>query len=469
MVLINFLMKFSNEKSRFIFLFPLIIFLPTIQQINSNFLQSIQTKTSLIQNDYFSSTEINDERSQGANQNCLLIKNNILYDLFDLSNKTRNIELPEGTIIYQFCKNIENFNSPIIYNKTETNTVIKLSGSVFGETNNKNKIVVNEIEKTVTLLLSRGDKCKHNETEFYKFNIILTCDNSFVFEFENINENKNECNFILRAKTKFACGNSDAYFIPEISETKYRILIGIIVCLFGIILGVLSYKFLDYAIYLVCMAAFPFLFKYFLDLFTSNKNQIIFYIVIGTGIIIGAVVAFLLTMKKKFIKIYMCIIGGVLGFLIARLLYDVVIFLIETEYQKIIYYSILSVCILVGIISGIFFARLTCIVGTSTLGGYVLMRGISLFLKGIVDYIDENKIFYYAKTGNYEQIEEEIKPLFYIYPAMWVIFIISFTTIQHKINPKQDDCDDYKDLESKFEKSKLFPEDDPYLERNTEN
>ena len=470
MFLINFISKFPLKKFHFLYLFTLLIFLSNFRQTNYHFLQSIQSKTSFLENNYHSFAEKEDERSQGANQNCLLIKNNIVYDLFDLSNKAYYSEKNGSKITYQFCKNIESFNSPVILNDTETNTIIKLSGSVMGEPNNKNKILINN--STVTLLLSRGEKCKSNTNDFYKFQIILTCNNSIDFVSEEL-EVIDDCNFQINATTKYACENNNIFFISKIIDNEYRILIGVIICILGIILGILSYKFLNLAIYIVCMAAFPSLFYYLCDLLIPNnvENKYLYlYILVGAGIIIGGIVAFLLTMKKKFIKIYMCIIGGVLGFLISKFLYDVVISLIETQYQRILSYLITSICILIGIIFGIFFARVTCIIGTSTLGGYALMRGISFFLKGIVDYIDENKIFYYAsKIGNYEQIAEEIKPLFYIYPGMWVVFIIIFTIIQHKINPKQDDCDDYKELESKFEKSKLFPEDNPDDERVTEN
>ena len=79
------------------------------------------------------------------------------------------------------------------------------------------------------------------------------------------------------------------------------------------------------------------------------------------------------------------------------------------------------------------------------------MRGISLFLQETdVKYIDENKIFDYARTENFEQIKEMISGYFFLYPVLFVLFTAVYLFVQHKINPKSDDVDDYKELESKF-------------------
>ena len=78
------------------------------------------------------------------------------------------------------------------------------------------------------------------------------------------------------------------------------------------------------------------------------------------------------------------------------------------------------------------------------------MRGLSFFLYGKVDYIDEEKLYDFARTGNYEKIADMIVSTFLIYPAILIVLIVVFIIVQIKINPNWKDVDDYKDLNNKF-------------------
>ena len=439
---------FIKKNLKLCFILNIIFYLSLINSINSN-----HHEISFFTNNYFSFQESNaTDLTSGPNENCILIMDSTLYDLTELSNEKRILKNESHIITLQFCKNIGN-KSSVIYTG-EDSKIIRLAGDINGEEKNKNKVKYNSIENAIELHLAKGDKCLNDSSQNYSFVIKLHC-NVKEYKFIGINDyNPNyTCNFEMKAYSKYACGNKDVFVKSEFLKS-YRIYLGIGFCIIGLIIGILGYRNLNIGIILVCVISCPIALKYLIyDLFDIN-DKVALYVIFVIGLIIGGVIAYLLTRRKKYRKIYMCIIGGIFGYLIGTFLYDVLFTLIETSSQKLIYYLILVIFTIGGVISGIFFAKITCIIGTSTLGGYSFMRGISLFLLNVVEYFDETKIFIYAKTGNYEKIGEMIGAKFYIYPAIWIVFTIIFILIQSKINPKINDIDDYKRAWSAYENDK---------------
>ena len=161
--------------------------------------------------------------------------------------------------------------------------------------------------------------------------------------------------------------------------------------------------------------------------------------------------------KQKFLKIYMVLVGGITGYLLAITINNLFISIIDTEHQKLIRIIVIVVIIIVGVVFGIFLTKGTFIVGTSIIGSYCLMRAMSLFLYGVVTFVNELKIYDLAKHGNYEVIEEDVLGLFLIYPSMLVIFIVVTIIVQFKLNPKWRDVEDYKLLEKDFDKPIELP------------
>lgn len=389
-------------------------------------------------------------QSEGPNQNCLLIKNNTLYDLYELSkNDSKEMLTNKNTTVngiirvnYALCKNVNGSSSVVGYN-SENSTFI-IAGSVNGEVGNKNKMVENEKKDGVTIILPKGQSCGSGN---YTFKIILKCFNYTTVDFGDEYLSNSGCDFTLEANSKYACGQKEHYFEPKGS---LLMIIGIILCILGNILGILGYKFLNIAFLLSCIIAFPILIRFALINWFDIKDGLVSYILMGVGFIIGAIIAIILLKKHKFIKVYMSILGGITGFLIGIFLCDILMTIIQTSHQHTLRTVIIIIFIIIGIVLGIFLSRKVCIFGTSVLGAYAFMKGISFFLYDIIEYIDEEKVYDYSRTGNFEQIKELIKGKFFIYPLLWVVFTIAYLITQHKINPKVDDCEDYKELEGKF-------------------
>ena len=434
---------FILKNRKLYFIINTILYFSFVHSINPNSFEILFLNNNLVS--FAEDQEV--DHTSGPNENCILIFNETLYDFTELSNKIRIVENDNTKILFQFCNNIPGNKSSVIF-FDEDNEIIKLSGDINGEENNKNKVTYDTTKKAVIFHLAKGEQCLRNDSLNYDFKIKLFCNSTIEFEFTILNnyDPRSTCNFELEAYSKYACGDSEAYSKSKILN-DYHISFGIFFCIIGPIIGILGYKYLKIGIILVCDVSFPIALRYLIyDLFNIN-NKTVLYIIVVLGLLIGEGITYFLTRRKKNEKIYICILGGIFGYLIAKFIYDVLITLIEMVYQKLIYYILLTTLTIIGVIVGIYLHKLMCIIVTSTMGGYIFMRGISLFLIKVIEYFDEKKVFDYARTRNYEKISEMIGPKFYIYPAMWVVFTLIFIIVQSKINRIN-----YKDLWKLFDK-----------------
>ena len=158
--------------------------------------------------------------------------------------------------------------------------------------------------------------------------------------------------------------------------------------------------------------------------------------------------------KKKFMRIYTLLIGGACGYGIGDLIVTLFIAIINTEYQKLIRYIIIIVIIIIGCVIGFFLYKYIIIIGTSIIGSYSLMRGISFFLINQVYFIDEVTISILAYSENYEKIQNMIWGIYLIYPGMLIVFIITSIIVQIKLNPNWKDLN-YKELDENTETPKV--------------
>lgn len=427
--------KYYYIKISFIVSFNLFVFVYILDSIQMNI------------NKQFRALDESDPRTKGANEICMEIDGNTKFDLFKL--KDENVNLGKD-IEFKFCENVIGVSSSCIYNYKST--IIKLAETIEGKKKNKNKIEVTnsktKSERKVMMYLAAGDQCLNDTTKNYKINIELICSNETlkILEGENSFDPKFDCEYKLKASSKYACGEDNKY--TEF-DTTWRIIIGIIGFISGIMTGIFGYNQVNIGIFLVCTLGSVLLAIFILELFGAS-GIVVTIIVVVIFLIGGVALFYFFIKKKKYLKYYMFLIGGICGYVIGQFLYNLFFALINSSNQKLIRIIIIVFCIIVGVILGIFLPKYTCIVGTSIIGAYILMRGISFFLYGKAEYINERKLYDLANSGNYEKIAEMILSIFLIYPAMLIVFIVVFIIVQIKINPNWKDVDDYKDLDKEF-------------------
>ena len=433
-----FLNKIKIKKIITFIAINIFTFLYLIHTNQGNFEQSIIRKLA------------EDPRTEGANEMCTDIEE---YSLFDLHGLPVGVKT-DNNIIINFCADIDNKKSQMIYEYN--NSTIRLAGSIHGEENSKNKIQAqdseDETKRIVTMYLAEGDICQGDQK--YKAEIVLLCDKSTPLKLKPFDfELGKTCDIKIEGSSSEACGIYNRYWFDM---EGLRIISGIVLLVGGIFLSIFGYNWLYIAIYLVCISGGIASGFYIILLFGIEKIWlvIVIYVIL---LIIGILLAVFFTKKKENKKYYMLLIGGLSGFAIGVIFNNSFITLISTSNQKLIRIIIIAILVTIGIILGCYLLKGICILGTSFIGSYGMMRGISMFLYKQVEFLNELKIVDLAKTGNFEKIMELMSGWFYIYPSMLIIFTVVTIIIQIKINPKYNDIDDYKDLDSAFDSTGNLP------------
>lgn len=434
----NAMMKYNklvfNIKNIALFVINIIAFLYLINLFNIN-------------NDSIRRLAEQDNRSKKPNQICMEIIGYTLFDFFNLSTKNvSGTSDDDGIIELKFCENINDYKSTCILKKD--GKVIKLAGDVSGEDKNYNRIIIDNYDKkkerVANIYLAAGDKCK---SEKYKVKMQLKCDENEEFKLdEEIKLIESNCNLDIKAKSKYACGIDDKYNLLPVNN----ILAGVIVLIIGIIIGILSYNQVNLAIILVFFASFLFIFLIIIVLFDIQSYAIQITLLV-LSLIISLVLSILFIKKKKTLfKYYMFLICGLCGYALGELICNQFLSLIDTTHQKLIRYLVIAGFIVIGIVLGMCFPKYIYIIGTSIIGSYLTMRGLSFLLYSKVPYIEENKLYDLAHSGNFDMITDMALGLFLIYPILLIILIVIYIIAQIKINPNWKEMS-YKDLNETVE------------------
>ena len=388
-----------------------------------------------------------DIRKSKPNQICMEIQGKFLFNFFELSKINTTFENDDGgSIKLQFCENIDGYQSTCIYKNGDK--VIKLAGRFEGEDNNYKRIQITDYDnekKKAYIYLAAGEKCNSGN---YKVNIVLTCDEKEEFKLDKdiLSFKESDCNINLSGISKYACGE-DKYFDYA---TYGNLPVGIIVIVLGLTIGIFGYKQLDLAIYIVFIGVGVVLWDNICDLFLIESfwpTLAIFIICLILSIIIAVV---FVKKKKSLFKYFLFIISGICGYFLGELLFNLVLSKIETEHQMLIRYISIIAFIVLGIVLDICFPKYVYIVGTSIIGSYFAMRGISIIFYKQNPYIDEQKLYDLANTRNFNMITEMGSKWFILYPIILVVFSAITITAQFRLNPNWKEMN-YKDLDETME------------------
>lgn len=387
--------------------------------------------------------EEEEEEKTIINIKCLWVQKYNVYSLQKLQDKKNDYEkeFKEGKVIFNFCQNTNQYkNNIVIWEKNTTNEtkeIIKAAGSIEGEKNSKNEWdELNDDEENSGLLikLTRGEKCKGDKYHQTYFKIYCDPDaedDEFeesidVEEFSDIDY---PCKHYIKVKSIYGCALNDWYLLRRIMKEKKILFflgflaIGLFLCLWGkkfktptilITLGIIC----CYAVTIIVLNFVPSLIK-------TEKSL---WILLGIGFLIGVVIGYLIKAK---VKAFTITLGISMGYSIAEFVYQFLQGFIEWNPQY-LYYGTIGVCCVAGILVGFFVVDAIIIIGTSLIGGYIAMRGVSTLFG---NYIDEGQFVDLIKNGEYEQLKELRSGWVYAYLGIWIIltiFGIYYQCIGHK-------------------------------------
>ena len=141
------------------------------------------------------------------------------------------------------------------------------------------------------------------------------------------------------------------------------------------------------------------------------------WIVLGVGFALGGFVGFILRAKLTLLSI---VLGGSMGYGMAEFAYQFVQGFIEWNPQY-VYYGTIGVCVLAGVLLGLCVLNAVMIIGTSVIGGYIAMRGVTLIFG---NYIDEGQFVDLIKNREFEQLKELRSGWAYAYLGLWLILTV---------------------------------------------
>ena len=270
--------------------------------------------------------------------------------------------------------------------------------------------------------------CKNGDAEptAYKLTLNLMCDseaNSTAWLEGGVVDSSDPCNTVITMTHEKACpvfsvSSFSRYFL------KNQVILGLMAITFGLVVTVYGRKFFPITIFATgTLAGFAITILLFtmLSMFESAGNQKIHLTALGTlatYLVSAGVGIFVGYILKSILKVGAAIIGAVGGFFISIPLSQILLGWIGSDAL------LLSVSVLAAIAMAFLSLRHydnIVIFGTSVLGSYIFVRGISLFLeKGT--FPPESEIFERIATGDVSTVFYVLLGLFSMLVGLGVFY-----------------------------------------------
>ena len=380
------------------------------------------------------------ESSDGKNGSnlhikCFYVENYNVYSLLPLQKKNEDYKYDDtdgdGDLYFNFCKDTK-YNSTFALDKS--GKIIKLTGSIDPPDNNT-KNQWSELENAIQIDFDEGDICNTATNEKYKLKLKIICKDTDdqeklkIIKY-HINEN-NPCYRDIEMESIYGCSLKSTYLLMKLFN-DYSAIFGVAFILLGLMFCFLGYRFLKITIIVLsgiigCYLITVCVLSFFPDFITSEQ---MLFICLGVSFILGCGIGFFL---KGDIKTSILLLGGFLGYLCTDLVFKLVQNYVEYD-EEILRYICMAVCILIGAFIGYKLNDPIIVLSTSVLGGYLTMRGLSLFLG---HYPDEKLIIDLIKNKEWGQLKEMRDNWIYGYLGLWIVIAIVGIYMQCKNKGKK--------------------------------
>ena len=254
----------------------------------------------------------------------------------------------------------------------------------------------------------------------------------FIKEESSIRNNSGVYNVTLTMESYDACVKVSFYFIFNFINEHY-VIFGIILIAFGLFNCLLGNKFARVTSLILCIFIITILVLVFSQfVLPSGCADWIIIVMLVVGLILGTVAGIFAFRHHKTVIAFL--VGGICGFFLGQFLYS--LFGNRIPVNGIVM-NIVFVLVSIGILILITFKlkKEIVIIGTSFIGAYIFIRGISLFAG---HFPDEFKIADLVTSGEDNQIAELLTWHAYVYFTFIVIITILSAIFQFKFNKEKD-------------------------------
>ena len=393
-------------------------------------------------------TENNEPKVKKAVK-CLFLNG---FDVFDISglthktthketlNITRGNQTCECDIYFNFCYNLKKESgitqdNKQAYMKVGNEPNIIIGGDI--KDGNEWKVIEKEAvngtkEKWIEIKVKKeGDnsltyklKCNDDKSGKGKY--------KFIKEESSIRNNSGVYNVTLTMESYDACVKVSFYFIFNFINEHY-VIFGIILIAFGLFNCLLGNKFARVTSLILCIFIITILVLVFSQfVLPSGCADWIIIVMLVVGLILGTVAGIFAFRHHKTVIAFL--VGGICGFFLGQFLYS--LFGNRIPVNGIVM-NIVFVLVSIGILILITFKlkKEIVIIGTSFIGAYIFIRGISL-LAG--HFPDEFTIADLVNNGEYEQVKDLLTWHVYVYLTFIVIITILSAIFQFKFGGGED-------------------------------
>lgn len=386
-----------------------------------------------------------------SNAFCFINNNGTVYDLNDLRNDESDykIKTVSGYVSFNFCRDAINScpgrTGIASYSADLQGTdCVLLAGN---NTISNNFFVINDEEKNSTVLrmrLPEGEKCQSDINQNYRTVIDFFCDEEAVSPvISNAPININTCKNRIYVASKSACPKHNVYALwNRIMDNRWifgalLILAGIFFCFFGENFIKISQVVAGGALSLVFFLYFAFNHTG-IQLYTWQ-----FWLVIVIAVAFGCLIGYIMS---YFIWLPGVVFGALLGFVLTFFIFNLCLRFIESN-PTAVFWVTLVVCLVGGSLFGYFYQEEICIVSTSIVGAYAIVRGISFWCGG---FPDERQVYELGQKGEWDQMHNLLTNEIYAYLAGFLILSAVGMIVQFKYFY---DGDKNKNKEDEKEKS----------------
>ena len=379
---------------------------------------------------------------------CSFLNDYSLYDISSLGKNSLDESIKEiahqydvdiggktYSILYNFCYNLKNTkNCP--YDKKQIYYIVDgKCHPLAGDIGSGNKWEV--IHKNVTNKTEDIIKITVNPEGNHTFEYELSClevpedkkkeekGKHYVDKAEATIDNGNlKVTFYISSVE--ACVKVDFYFIFKFVQ-DYKVIFIILLMLFGILNCGFGRRFSRFTAFFLCLFILTVLVlvlsQYILP---SGCKEWIIWVMLGVGILLGIVAGFFAFKYHEGSMAFLT--GGIGGFILGEFLFN--LFGNKIPINGIaanIIVVVVSIIVLIAI--AFFFKKFIVIFGTSLIGSYCFIRGISLFAG---HFPDEITIIDLQTGGETEQLKELLTWQVYVYLASIAVATIISMIIQYK-------------------------------------
>ena len=449
-LIFSFLASFSKQKEEN-GLYKTFLSKKNFQELNG---EMEENKDDLKEGESQTDLPTDNEEKTFVNIKCLYVSK---YNVYSLQKLTKDdgysITYKNYRIKFNFCKNLKGFESTVVFEKNTSEAIeqnenqILFAGSIDGTENSKNEwfeLDEDNGKKGVKIRLSEGEKC--NEKENHKTYFLINCDESVSDEdFEKNLEfdlfNENGCLHYIKAKSIYGCALNQWYLLRGMMK-KYNYIFATGFILIGLFLALWGKRFETPTIMLVCGIFVCYIISaIILNLIPSLiKTENNLWTLLVVTFVAGCIIGFLL---KKMVTAFAIFMGACAGYSVSEFVYQFIAGFITAD-PTILYWIVFGVCILVGGLLGYWIKEAIVIIGTSLVGGYIVMRGFTLIFD---NYMELAEFADLAKNGEIEQLKDIKNGWVYAYLGLWLVVSaggIYYQCYGHKKRKANDDDKDYK-------------------------